>query len=77
MVSGQENTTPAEAAEPLSDNERRKRQRTRSIVLALVLAGLVIVFYAITLVQLGHQSDAVDAAAEAQAEAAATVEASQ
>lgn len=52
-------------AQPERDDIRRRRQRGRSIALALVLGGLVVTFYAITLVQLGHQSDAVDAAKEA------------
>ena len=35
--------------------EQRRRRRTRSIVLALVLAGFAILFYAVTIVKLGPQ----------------------
>jgi hypothetical protein len=35
--------------------EQRRRQRVRSIVLALVLAGFAILFYAVTIVKLGPQ----------------------
>jgi hypothetical protein len=35
--------------------EQRRRRRTRSIVLALVLAGLAILFYVVTIVKLGPQ----------------------
>lgn len=33
--------------------EQRRSRRTRSIVLALVLAGFAILFYAVTIVKLG------------------------
>ena len=33
--------------------EQRRRQRVRSVVLALVLAGFAILFYAVTIVKLG------------------------
>jgi predicted nucleic acid-binding Zn ribbon protein len=35
--------------------EQRRRRRTRSIVLALVLAGFAILFYVVTIVKLGPQ----------------------
>ncbi len=35
--------------------EHQRRQRNRSIAIALVLAGFVILFYAVTLVKLGPQ----------------------
>ncbi len=35
--------------------EQRRRRRARSIVLALVLAGFAILFYAVTIVKLGPQ----------------------
>jgi hypothetical protein len=37
---------------PMSDEERRRR-RGRSVALALVLAGLCLLFYVITIVKLG------------------------
>lgn len=33
--------------------EQRRRRRTRSIALALILASLVLLFYAVTIVKLG------------------------
>ncbi len=33
--------------------EEKKRRRTRSIAIALVLAGLVILFYIVTIVHMG------------------------
>lgn len=33
--------------------EQRRRQRARSVAIALVLAALVVLFYAVTLVKLG------------------------
>ncbi|MGQ7792285.1 hypothetical protein ACUN0C_07745 [Faunimonas sp. B44] len=33
--------------------EQKRRRRTRSVALALLLAGLVILFYVITVVRLG------------------------
>jgi hypothetical protein len=38
---------------PGEDQERARRQRLRSIAIALVLAALVIVFYVATLIRLG------------------------
>jgi hypothetical protein len=35
--------------------EQQRRRRVRSIVLALVLAGFAILFYAVTIVKLGPQ----------------------
>jgi hypothetical protein len=35
--------------------EQRRRQRARSIALALVLAGFALLFYAVTIVKLGPQ----------------------
>lgn len=35
--------------------EQKRRQRNRSIAIALVLAGFAILFYAVTLVKLGPQ----------------------
>lgn len=35
--------------------EQRRRQRTRSIVIGLTLAALVILFYVVTVVKLGPQ----------------------
>ena len=35
--------------------EQRRRRRARSIVLALVLAGFALLFYAVTIVKLGPQ----------------------
>jgi hypothetical protein len=35
--------------------EQRRRRRVRSIALALVLAGFVLLFYAVTIVKLGPQ----------------------
>jgi hypothetical protein len=35
--------------------EQRRRRRARSIALALVLAGLALLFYAVTIVKLGSQ----------------------
>jgi ribosomal protein L30E len=35
--------------------EQRRRQRARSIALALVLAGVALLFYAVTIVKLGPQ----------------------
>ena len=34
-------------------DEQKRRQRTRSIAIGLVLAGLVVLFYVITLVKMG------------------------
>jgi hypothetical protein len=36
-------------------DEQRRRRRNRSIALALVLAGLAILFYVVTIVKLGPQ----------------------
>ena len=36
-----------------NDLERKRRQRTRSIAIAVALLGLVILFYAATIVHLG------------------------
>jgi len=38
--------TPAEEA------ERKRRQRARSIAIALILAALVVIFYAVTMIQI-------------------------
>jgi hypothetical protein len=38
----------------LTEEQRRRRQR-RSLVLALVLAGLALLFYVVTIVKLGPQ----------------------
>lgn len=54
--------------------ERKRRQRNRSLALAAILGGLVVVFYAITIVQLSDQSAQVDA--ERAAEQAASSETS-
>ena len=35
------------------DGQRERRRRTRSIAIALVLAGLVVLFYIATIVRLG------------------------
>lgn len=35
--------------------EQRRRRRNRSIALALVLAGLALLFYVVTIVKLGPQ----------------------
>lgn len=35
--------------------EQKRRQRNRSIAIALLLAGFVILFYVVTLVKLGPQ----------------------
>jgi len=35
--------------------EQRRRRRARSIAIALVLAGLAILFYAVTIVKIGPQ----------------------
>jgi hypothetical protein len=35
--------------------EQRRRRRARSIALALVLAGLVVLFYVVTIVKIGPQ----------------------
>lgn len=35
--------------------EQKRRQRNRSLAIALVLAGFVILFYVVTLVKLGPQ----------------------
>lgn len=39
----------------ISDAERKRRQRNRSIALGLALAAVVIIFYALTVVQFGGQ----------------------
>ncbi|MGI9425796.1 MAG: hypothetical protein ACR2PA_21590 [Hyphomicrobiaceae bacterium] len=36
-----------------TEQERKRRQRTRSIAIGLALVGLVILFYAATIVHLG------------------------
>jgi t-SNARE complex subunit (syntaxin) len=38
---------------PQKDEEAVKRRRKRSIVLGLVLAGLVVIFYVLTIVKMG------------------------
>lgn len=38
--------------QPLSE-EQTKRRRSRSLAIALVLAGLVVLFYVVTLVKFG------------------------
>lgn len=38
---------------PQQDEEAVKRRRKRSIVLGLVLAGLVVIFYVLTIVKMG------------------------
>lgn len=68
---------PADRPAPTDDAARKRRQRNRSIALAAILGALVLIFYGITLVQLGNQSDAVDAAREAEAAAPAKGEATQ
>ena len=40
---------------PDEEAEQKRRRRARNIVLALVLAGLVVLFYAITVVRVGSQ----------------------
>lgn len=49
-------TTP-KADKRLSEAEiaRRRRQRMRSIALGLVLAGLAVLFFVVTIVRLGGQ----------------------
>ena len=42
-------TVPA----PQNDEEMLKRRRRRSIALALVLGGLVLIFYVLTIVKMG------------------------
>lgn len=39
-------------SDPLQQDEVRRRQKGRAIVTALVLAGLVILFYAITIAKM-------------------------
>jgi hypothetical protein len=41
--------------EVILSEEQRRRRRARSIALALVLAGLAILFYVVTIVKLGPQ----------------------
>ena len=36
-----------------ADEERKRRQRSRSVAIALALIGMVILFYAATIVHLG------------------------
>ena len=38
---------------PQLDQEQAKRRRRRSIALALVLGGLVLIFYVLTIVKMG------------------------
>lgn len=40
---------------PEEQNEMRARQKSRAIVTGLILGGLVLLFYAITIVKLGAQ----------------------
>lgn len=37
----------------MSEEERRQRQRRRSIAIGLALAGLVVLFYVVTIVRMG------------------------
>ena len=50
------------SADPLTpqdaEAERRRRQRKRSIAIAAVLVALVVIFYAITIIQMGANSGA-------------------
>ncbi|MEX2616873.1 MAG: hypothetical protein WD767_12330 [Alphaproteobacteria bacterium] len=51
----------ADMAEPMADDngkhdaqdERRRRQRSRNLTLLLVLGGLALLFYVITIVRMG------------------------
>jgi len=45
--------TPAPQPHPQQDAEFLKRRRRRSIALGLVLAGIVLIFYVMTIVKLG------------------------
>ncbi len=36
-----------------AEKERQRRQRTRSVAIAWILAGLVILFFVVTIVRLG------------------------
>jgi hypothetical protein len=40
--------------DPLHD-ERRRRQKSRALILALLLGGFVVLVYAITIVRIGQQ----------------------
>ena len=40
---------------PDEEAEYKRRRRARNVVLALVLTGLVVLFYAITVVRMGSQ----------------------
>ena len=44
---------PTAGSELMDGDERRRRQRSRNIALAVLLFGLVLLFYLITLVRLG------------------------
>jgi hypothetical protein len=37
----------------ISGNEQRRRQRSKNIALGLILLGLVVLFYLITIVKMG------------------------
>ena len=49
-------SAPGDRTDPvrLSDGERR-RQRRRSVAIAAMLAGLVVLFYLVTIVRMGGQ----------------------
>ena len=36
-------------------DERRRRQKSRALIMALLLAGFVVLIYAITIVKIGQQ----------------------
>ncbi|WP_267904204.1 hypothetical protein [Aurantiacibacter sediminis] len=40
---------------PEEEQEYRRRQKARNIVIGLVLLGMVVLFYAITIVRIGEQ----------------------
>ncbi len=45
--------TPDDIAPTRLDPESARRRRTRSIAIAVALAGLVVLFYVVTIVRLG------------------------
>ena len=51
MTMAQDMQDDTEGLQP--DETFRKRRRARSIAIALVLAGLVVLFYVVTLVKMG------------------------
>jgi len=47
-----------EGPAPISDKERVRRRRSRSIAIAAILGGLVVLFYVITILKLAGDSGA-------------------